>query len=144
MSTLHSLWIFFEIKQNICTLEQNIEFQNKPHPMKNSMCNKVNKHQIHKVFFHFFLISCMWSCSQALKGSYNFKLFDVPSNFKTTLYIHPWKFLMLIKVRDYTPSQGNWLVAWSQSVRMPHQGSCIRMNLWCNCEKQEYQVFFVS
>ena len=58
--------------------------------MKNSMC-KVNKHQIHKVFF-IFLTSHMGSDLQALNGIYTFKLFDVPNNFKTTLFIHPSKF----------------------------------------------------
>ena len=38
--------------------------------------------------------------------------------------------------------KGIWNVAWSQSVRMPHQWSYYKvMDPWCNCEKQEYQDF---
>ena len=59
--------------------------------------------------------------------------------FKPTIFMHPWKCLSR-KVRDHTPNQGNWLVAWSQSVRLLHQGTW-GMNLWHNCEKHECQVF---
>ena len=48
---------------------------------------------------------------------------------------------MFRKIRDCSPNQENWLVAWSWSVRMQHHKRWIRMNLQYNCELWEYLVF---
>ena len=77
----------------------------------------------------------------AFCGTANFKIFDVPNNFWNLLCLYVLKNFMFRKVRNHTPIQGNWLVAWSQSERMLHQGTYVRMNLWHNCEKQECRVF---
>ena len=84
------------------------------------MCNKVNAHLIniyilftcaHLFMFKTFLIFSAWNYSMCLK------------NFKHSVF-ETLKQCRSRKAKDHTPNQGNWLVAWSQSVRMPHQRTC--------------------
>ena len=103
---------------------------------KKSTCNRVNTHinpQNPKCFS--FQVTHVQSCSHSLNGIY------MPNILRPYCILLLFLLLMFKKVRDCTPTQGNWIVAWSWSVRMLHQGTCMTVNLWCNCKKQKYQVF---
>ena len=107
-----------------------------PNEQKNSTCNSIKTHinpQNPKCFS--FYVSHVQSCSHSLNGIY------MPNILRPYCILLLFLLLIFKKVRHCTPTQGNRLVAWSQSVRMLHQGTCMMMNLQCNCKKQKYQVF---
>ena len=83
---------------------------------KDSMCNKANTHKILQGYrrFHFMF--------HAHELVYVLSVEFIPYKLFNMLHIFFWMFFrMFEKTRDYTLKKGTWLVAWSWSVRMPHQ-----------------------
>ena len=111
------------------------------------MCNKVNAHLIniqislitHVYLFSFIMLHDILDLEWVKGPKYSW-LHNILVPYSSTTF----KILSIGGKRPKTPKRGNWFVTWSWSVRMPHQGTHEEVNLWCNCEKHECQIFHFS
>ena len=123
------------------------------HFVHKTSCHKElhgNKVDVHLINIQILLITCVYLFAFIMPHDIlDLELVKVPKYCWLYNILVPYdsttlEFLSKGGERPKTPKRGNQLVAWSWSMRMPHQGTHEEVNLQCNCEKQECQVFHFS
>ena len=129
----------FKIRSILCILELNIDFWhfvNKP-----SWHRELHMQQGKHIPNLQYIVYYLFPFSLHMCELVHILFVDLPTlNYLMCLE----NSLIFRKVRSHTPKRENWLVAWSQSLRMLHQGTCGRMNLQHKCKKQDCQVFYLT